>query len=532
MGVALRRLPPILIAVISAAAVLHPDGRDATPAARAATIGGPYRSLLAAAVDLGPADTDPTQLTAALRSGAEPHRLMEWAGRQHLSVRWRAGDDWAVVEGAAAALAGAFGVDVHNYRHRLGTVFYASPQQPAVPAPLAAEVTGLGRILSYSPHTEAHPWPLPREVPDQGLSPTGLLRAYNALPLTRSGITGSGITVVVFTFDGFDQADLDKYSDAFGLPRFTPEVVGGMPTARRGEAAMDLEAVHAVAPDARTVLVNAGPTIEGQGVYPKIAAMMEDTERRFPGAIWSLSIGWACDKLLTTADLAPIRSALTAAHRTGTTAFDASGDLAGLECKYSRDWSGPPGPDDVGLDAVASLPEMTSVGGTTLTTDPSGRWLAERAWFDVPLSQGSGGGVSALFDRPDWQQVNPPGGDPRRRMTPDVAATSDQFTGLKIVLHQQFALGGGTSLAAPVWAGLTALINDFLQQHGGNPVGDLNPLLYRIANQAPRPAFRDITQGANAVARAGPGYDLTTGLGTPDVENLTKDLFVLQKLGS
>ena len=100
------------------------------------------------------------------------------------------------------------------------------------------------------------------------------------------------------------------------------------------------------------------------------------------------------------------------------------------------------------------------------------------------------------------------------------------------MLHQQFALGGGTSLAAPVWAGLTALINDFLQQHGGNPVGDLNPLLYRIANQAPRPAFRDITQGANAVARAGPGYDLTTGLGTPDVENLTKDLFVLQKLGS
>ena len=74
----------------------------------------------------------------------------------------------------------------------------------------------------------------------------------------------------------------------------------------------------------------------------------------------------------------------------------------------------PAGPDDVGLDSVASLPEMTDVGGTTLSTDADGGWLAEQAWFDVPLSQGTGGGVSALFDRPAWQRGVAPDQDPER----------------------------------------------------------------------------------------------------------------------
>jgi len=526
---AFRPLLRIVLAVTLAAGLLHTQAgrlpRSGEP------ISGPFAVLLAGSADLGPALTEHTQVTVALEHTSVPRRLMEWAGGHQLSVHWRAGDNWAVLDGAASALGGALGVDVRNYRHPLGTVFYASPQQPWVPTALAAEVEGFGRILSYTPHTESRPGPLPREVPDQGLSPSALLRAYNAAPLTRSGVSGSGITVVVFAFDGVDQADLDMYADAYRLPRFTPEVVGGMPTARRGEATMDLEAIHAVAPDAKTVLVNAGPTLAGEGVYPKIAAMMEDTAQRYPGAVWSFSIGWACDKLLTTADLAPIRSALAAAHSTGTTTLDASGDLAGLECKFSRSWSGPPGPDDIGLDAVASLPEMTSVGGTTLTTDRAGKWLAERAWFDVPLSQGSGGGVSALFDRPDWQTVNPPGIDPGRRLTPDVAATADQFTGLKIVFNKQWGLGGGTSLAAPIWAGLTALMDEFLVRNNSHLIGDLNPLLYQIASSAPRPAFRDITQGANAVYFAGPGYDLTTGLGTPDLENLVKDLFLELRLG-
>ena len=68
---------------------------------------------------------------------------------------------------------------------------------------------------------------------------------------------------MVFAFDGFDQRDLDSFSDWFDLPKFTPQVVGGMPSQVHGEATMDIQMVHAIAPDAKIVLANARPTVEG-----------------------------------------------------------------------------------------------------------------------------------------------------------------------------------------------------------------------------------------------------------------------------
>jgi kumamolisin len=109
---------------------------------------------------------------------------------------------------------------------------------------------------------------------------------------------------------------------------------------------------------------------------------------------------------------------------------------------------------------------------------------------------------------------------------------ADPFTGVKIVLNDQMVVGGGTSQSAPIWAGLTAVMNQYLLANGGTLIGDINPLLYRIAQGAPRPAFRDITLGANAVDFAGPGYDLVTGLGTPDVDNLVRNLRIAQKVSA
>jgi kumamolisin len=460
--------------------------------------------------------------------------LIEWARTQGLSARWRPGDDWATIEGAPAAVAQSLDVAVHDYRGKRGQEFYASPQQPQVPAAVAGEVTELGRILSYTPHHMSRPDTFPLDVPNRGLSPTDLLNTYNVDDLARAGFTGRGQTIVIFAFDGFDQADLDTFSTQYGLPRFTPEVVGGDPGRPRGELTMDLEVAHAIAPDATKVVVNARPTVEDEGGYQRVGQMLEDTDRQFPGAVWSFSIGWGCDKLITAADLAPVRSALAAAQRNGTSAFNASGDLAGLECKGGDDWDSPPSTHDIGLDSVASLPEMTSVGGTTLSTDADGRWLAEQAWFDVPLSQGTGGGVSTLFELPPWQRgvVDQVAAERNtgKRMTPDISAVADPFTGVRIVLNQQDVVGGGTSQSAPIWAGLAAVMNQYLLANGGEQIGDLNPLLYRIAEGAPRPAFRDVTLGGNAVDTAGPGYDLVSGLGTPDVDNLVRNILVLQKV--
>jgi kumamolisin len=523
-----------LLAIVAVFMVLASDLRVPNVPSTSLGISGPYASLLAASTDLGHARGDRVQLTAELVGDGRPDALIAWTKGRGLSVRWQAGDPWAIIEGSPHDVAAAFGVEVHDYRGRRGQEFYASPQQPAVPASLLGEVTGLGRILSYTPHHTSRPSIMPLDVPDHGLTPDALLQTYNATTLAKAGFTGKGQTIVIFAFNGYDQADLDTFATTYGLPKFTPTLVGAALNKPYGETTMDLEVAHAIAPDARLVVVNARPTFEGGGnAYENIGKMLEDTDRQFPGAVWSFSIGWGCDKLMTAADLAPVRSALADAHTHGTVAFDASGDLAGLECKGGDDWDSVPGPSDIGLDSVASVPEMTNVGGTTLSTDEKGVWLAEQAWFDVPLSQGTGGGTSVLFDLPPWQRdaANhiPAQRITGHRLTPDISAVADPFTGVKIVIDQQNIAGGGTSQSAPIWAGLAAVMNQYLIASGGDPVGDLNPYLYRMAIGAPFPAFRDVYLGGNAVDSAGRGYDLVSGLGTPDVDNMVRNLLTLQR---
>jgi kumamolisin len=491
-------------------------------------IAGPYARLLAESTDLGPARTGRVQLTAALRHAAEPVLLTDWAHARGLTVRWRTGDPWAIIEGGPDAVAEALDVAVHDYRARRGDVFYASPQQPEIPSAASSEVVEFGRLLSYTHYHEGMPPTPPLDVPDGGLLPTQLVNAYNGAALPDQGFTGKGSTVALFSFDGFRQQDLDSFADWFHVPRFTPELMGELPSQLSGEATMDLQVVHAVAPGAKLVLVNARSTVEGGATYEKLGHLMEKVDREYPGAIWSFSIGWGCDRMLTAADLAPVRAALAAAHRHGTTAFDASGDLAGLECKGGHAWSDPPSPDDFGVDAVASVPEMTAVGGTSLSTDANGRWLAEQAWYDVPLTQGSAGGASVLFGRPAWQSVSSNAGPSDRRLVPDVSAVADPFTGVKFVFKQQVFVGGGTSQAAPIWAGLTALLNEYLHDKGIDPLGDINPLLYGFAKGAAVPGFRDIELGGNAISPGGTGYDMVTGLGSPNLGNLIKNILLVK----
>ena len=183
------------------------------------------------------------------------------------------------------------------------------------------------RATSWRRHSG---WPNPRLHPaprgearipsarcaEPGTAPNALLEAYNASPLAAAGITGKGTTIVFFAFSGYDQKDLDTFADLSGLPRFTPELVGGQPGPVGAETAMDLEVAHAIAPDAQKVIVNARPTVEGDGAYEKIGQLFESVDRQFPGAVWSLSIGWGCDALISAADLAPVEAALATAHET------------------------------------------------------------------------------------------------------------------------------------------------------------------------------------------------------------------------
>jgi kumamolisin len=527
MKIPLRPVAVIAAVVLALVAGSGLSGQSAEGSG--AIIAGPYASLLAASRDLGPSHADDAQLTVALPAHTRPDALFDWAEARRLGVRWQPGNPWAIVHGAAESVARAFDVPVHDYLGRKGQVFYASPRQPVLPAPLANDVSAVGRILGYTPHRMARPAILPLDIPRQGLTPQALLTTYNATPLAAAGHTGRGATIVFFEFDGYEQADLDSFSVLSGLPKFTPVLVGGQPGPAHGETVMDLEVAHAIAPDAQLVVVNARPTVEGGGAFEKIGRMFDEADRQFPGAVWSLSIGWGCEAMVNATDLAPVRTALANAQAHGTSTFDASGDTGGLECKGGEDFSTPPGPNDVGVDSVASLPEMTSVGGTTLSTDLEGRWLAEHAWTDVPMSQGTSGGVATLFARPKFQKDVVTSRDSTHRLVPDVSAVADPFTGVRIVYGGEPRLGGGTSQAAPIWAALTVLMNQHVVANGGKALGDLNPLLYRVAAGSNLPGFRDVVLGDNAVDVSAPGYDLATGLGTPNVGNLAHNLLDAQR---
>jgi kumamolisin len=534
----LRRLR--VLALTATGALVLVAGLRAAQSPAETVIGGPYGWLLTSSTDLGPARSGHAQLTVALHDSTRPEALTQWAKSRGLSVRWRLGEDWAFVEGAPANVARAFRVAVHNYRTRGGQVFYASAQQPAVPVAVRGEVTALGRILGYRPPHLAKPPNLPLDVPRPGFSPDQLRMTYNATPL---GATGAGQTIVFYEWAGVDQTDLDSYSANFGLPKFTPTAIGNPPTSKDHadeiqETTMDLEVAHAIAPDARLVVVNAGPTIvkgDSGNTYENVAKLFDTVDTQFPHAVWSLSIEWGCDRMDTATDLAPVQAKLAAATSHGTSAFDANGDTGGLECKqFKADpdgsvYSSPPGESDIGLNSVASLPAMTDVGGTTLSIDARGVWVAEQAWVESPLSQGTGGGVSAVFDRPAFQKKVSAPEDTTHRLTPDVAADADPSTGMYLLINHRWRPGGGTSQAAPIWAGLAALMNQYLLAQGGKVLGDLNPLLYRIAAGAAKPAFHDVVLGGNAVYTAGPGYDLVSGLGTPNVDNLVHDVLDIQQ---
>ena len=188
---------------------------------------------------------------------------------------------------------------------------------------------------------------------------------------------------------------------------------------------------------------------------------------------------------------------------------------------------------------------MTGVGGTEGALDanglpnglqsPSGGYGAEQVWndtefFGVPAA--TGGGSSQLFPAPSYQA----GLGYAKRTTPDVAYNASVAAGVLVIVSlgatpagcgptvQCLVVGGGTSAATPQWGGIFAIANQQRAAAGKGPLGLANPVLYANADD-----FHDITVGDNGVPgvpgdSAGPGYDLTTGLGSPIGSSLLPDL--------
>jgi kumamolisin len=341
-------------------------------------------------------------------------------------------------------------------------------------------------------------------------------------------LTGAGQTVALAEFDGYYPADISNYEAQCGeasvtLTNVLLNGVSGIPGFSHeanavAEVSLDIELAIAMAPGLSGVVV-----YEGSNPYTVFNRIATDDLAAQISCSWLIDIGPRFNLSGTNSTLDSILKELVAQ---GQAVFQASGDGDA----YTGNASLSPATGPIPVDS----PYLTSVGGTSLTMSGSGAaWASESVW-NWGNGQGSGGGVSSNYAIPWWQtnvSMAANNGSTIRRNLPDVALTADAV----YVIHDNGSSGyyGGTSCAAPLWAGFCALVNQQAVASGQVTfsVGFLNPALYGLAAGANYPAcFHDVTAGNNIGANtaglyyAVPGYDLCTGLGTPNGANLINAL--------
>lgn len=341
-----------------------------------------------------------------------------------------------------------------------------------------------------------------------GYSPSQIATAYDITPLYQRGVDGSGQTIAFIELDRFDPADLQTFNTAAKLPQMSVKesYAGGkaFTLVQAGETTMDLEWAHAVAPRA-AVRVYYLKTAKSTPAGWKELAQTIDQVTKSGTRIVSMSFG-ACT--LGTG-YGVVQQALARALKAGVSVFVSSGD--------SGSFPGPPRQcgSQPGVAYPAGDPSVVAVGGTTLLLKDDSSIDAEVAWGL------SGGGKAKPFPRPSWQVMSTLGPG-KYRYVPDVAFLADSRTGVSMYYRGSWTLGGGTSLGAPAWAGIWALLRQDAQTAGKRP-GTAPQILYQIGNSTTYAhAFSDITVGANGHYEAGPGWDPVTGWGTPVVDKMSQ----------
>ena len=408
------------------------------------------------------------------------------------------------VEGSADTINRAFNVQLSKYQHPSEDRIFFAPDREPTPFGLGVQllhVTGLDNFSEPQSRLRKSDLPVARaggSGPSGQFLPSDMRAAYYG----NGALTGAGQSIGIFSFVGYNLSDVTLFYQKTGMTSSVPinnVLVNGFAGTCNGcddgEQVLDIVNSIGMAPGINQILF-----YEGSSATAILNKMVTDNKAKVLSCSW-----YGADFNNVTDD--PIYRQMAAQ---GQTFVNASGDLGA----YNKLTWGAPSAD----------PNVLEVGGTDLTTQGAGgTWASETAWVDSGGGYYSGAGESA----PSYQLLtgvlnSANQGSRTYRNDPDVSAEANFDN--PTVSKGQFLTGyGGTSFAAPRWAGFLALVNQQAAAKGHGPVGFVNPALYNIglsSNYAS--SFHDITVGSNPSSKgkgtsynAVAGFDLVTGWGSP-----------------
>jgi subtilase family serine protease len=445
-------------------------------------------------------------------------RLLEEAGLR--VERWFPQRTTIEVRGTVARINDLFHTRIARYVDAEGYRYHGPATEPVIPRRLDRQVLAVSGLSTQRSLR-------PADVPAGGLKGPDVLEAYDGMALRDLGYDGAGETVAIISFDSFEDSDVAVYDQAAGIdgpPVEHVPVQGGTPIGDgEVEVNLDIDIIRGIAPQAQVL------NYEMRN-GTRIGVVVDEIVGDGRADIVNLSWG-TCDDphYLRPRSRRADTQSFAAAVAQGINIFEASGDK-GAFCGEANDLS------DHRLlgDWPSASADIISVGGTLLSVRDDGSYLEESGWEDVLSGTGGGGGLTNS-PRPEWQSA--PGVDNEfsngSRQFPDVAAAADPDSGFAFAVDGELTASGGTSAAAPFWAGSMVLIKQYAQDKGIDSLGYLNPAFYYLAShEQPFEPFHDVVRGGNRHYDAGPGWDYSTGLGTPDLFNLARDLVAYLKQSS
>jgi len=392
-----------------------------------------------------------------------------------------------------------------------GRVYTSALDAPSLPSDLAQVVLG---VQGLQPHLVAPRAPIklqPRlfSSAPPPYSPAQILNAYNGSgPATRG--SGQTIAIISDSFPVLSDLALFAANSGYATPTVTEITIGAGPSASYVEPNIDTQWASAMAPAAK-LRVYGTADFSSASIDQALSKIYADAATDSTLAQVSMSFGISDELHTTIGQLQATQQLFATLTAAGISLFASSGDAGSQPGTIEN---GAIRINDPSLPAEvqypASDPNVIAVGGTTLALNSASSLVCETTW-----SLGAGG-LSTLFNRPAWQTAAGLASGPMRAI-PDVAFDANPDTGVVVFYEGAEYSYGGTSVGSPAWAGICAAINQARVTAKLAVLGSVGPKLYPLQNSS---AFGDITSGSNGLFAAGPGFDLCSGLGVPNIDFL------------